>query len=1254
MELEKLQKRIQLLESNESTQYKQLTTKISNLTNNISDLALSFSKLEMNLFGTTSVSDAARSMNRELFLLSKYDAARTAISKQIHSIPKLPPVTMYDMDTIVNYYDAFTEPSKSRYFPQSRVFGIHLGDILSGKDPLTYNSIFNLSGSDSFLIHEYLKSIGLSDSKRDSYTLEINAKRVESADQLFSLSVSFSEFVILSQTLKLSSNELRILELSLHHVPVSQTITAAESQQPDFLLPSQNVVTKVALSRFCLRYLELNPNDVLNGAYRLANQIDFSTVNHFNYNPLSIFKPVENGDLQVLPYIFISERAICEGEPFSSLDTEFFTDIINDVLAITSDLKGCAGNLLVLECLIGSLFDNPQKNADEESVSEENLLGMMSYSISENAKAVASIIEKAVMVEESTVSLNLNSKFCYSVPPSIPTLSFADSWNPGRTWGNSSNGIYMVLKANEVKGWGGKNISLDFEYEFKNIKEGTNMHDYVRVQDNDETMILLHIVRQPPKVPLPKNSGQKNWTLDTRHPSVYVDKSSFSVESEYAPGYSVIIKRERTYAPQMYVDIKSENAFTTVSFSLLVLMKKALGKVDVSSSHDNNFVELDIYGVGAQSVLRFDSWKSIEYTTPLGEKYYGVISETDSFFPVDLGGRFYFWFDGAESAPTTSVCNCSLAVGIVPSPSGSVVYEYTKSGRTTSSTEQELFQGSTYSLDYYSEHTAVDGASPTMNRLDFKLRVNSDTASRSVETWLSKVEPSFPIKVPPEEWENDLERTTISRKSSDIRTCFYDSIAGKIVRGSLVLSVPMSNKLSGDIYEINPQLDDFENELASTKTVALRADAVSLANSYRLDQIDAKLKEMDDAAMIEFGLTMVSMFLPALGPVTVTMFKSLNKITSRMVGLSAQLLGSAMKKSSKAGLFLKMRRGLYDISSVQRNIGKASIEAGLIRKKLRRVPEYSKIEGDDASDLFLRDLNHVVFDPIEYQAYNIHYAYTYRKPPDGKVWSDILSHEMNYKTDVSGAVLTVYHRPLQCLPSPVREKLFKLATKGLDSGTIKGREKWLGTTIHPTHSYVSISYDYPDIKKNRILHNLTFTGIGDANPLGIVGSDLKAGIGTYHLVYELTGLNSITGARVMKLLPYSEAGYTSDDVYNIFKTMIGKEPPVNTTAERCWYSIAFHSRRRLHADKPIASTPISLDREMRLRQMLHMKDWKYNLLTKNCQDYAHSLYEYAKGGEVPTWMSETLQIEAFNHVAHTIDEMTTWPIGNTGLAHRVL
>ncbi|AKZ17731.1 structural protein P1, partial [Grapevine Cabernet Sauvignon reovirus] len=882
------------------------------------------------------------------------------------------------------------------------------------------------------------------------------------------------------------------------------------------------------------------------------------------------------------------------------------------------------------------IVSSPDFSADTGS------LNLLSEAIVANTRNITNILQNAIMYSEMTDSLDEQSFVSFpaqSICP--PKISYKDEWNPGKTNHDSYNSWLSIMNATKIANFrgDGDKPSFHMSFTYKN-DEVKNSPFLSRRLYEDEVKIV--------EIQLLMASG-----VQTKEETELVGRTYIDPQSDRDPGFRMPYESLRVYGntydpssggrhevyavscstPNMEVSVDSDHAVYVKELRCFVLFKNALNRVGLSGSGVTK-VELELYGLGLKGNYQFDSWNSTEYTCSDGKKYFGIFAQTME----GLGRRFIG--DYRFRVGPYMYCDTTL-IGV--SPLESTKWSHERKAKFEFETGKfPTYPGVKGNIDIalITEEGETGWDSwPYKGHFDFTI-INDLADKNSINMfWECQDLRAHYNSVDREVFHLARQNSRVSSVIDNEYMALSDTITGRILSLQLSLQIPITKVFLQELISTDQRFNDVEAAIASVRSIAEDSLTLSEQNEQRINEIENAVKAMESNASLDAGIQflgfMAEMTMPVMGKVLTIMAEQTAKLSS----VTARVLGKGLRKSCLASAMIANGAKSRGFEKSLSNIGRAAVETNILFRSIRKKPPSIPT---DTIDLFKADKNFVLYDPLEFQKFNIFSAQKKRLESDGIITGSMLNHSVSMKQDVSSSVLTVYHRPLGFLPDRISTLVHDLSTAGLSNADLTARERWLRKTIHPTHSYVTISYDYPVIATGKTRHVITYTGIGDANPGGLKTGDKAAGVGSYTLEYDVIGLSKSDGYRVMELRSHVDCGYTDDQCRSIYSTMFKREIPTHMSLQEAWEEIGAHSRRRTVIDTEIASTPVSLDREWRLRSMLEQKDWDYNLIFKNCQDYAHGLYYYAQGGPVPRWMSKKSQIQSYLDVSEKLDNLSTW------------
>nr|UHS71889.1 MAG: putative minor capsid protein [Cypovirus sp.] len=241
----------------------------------------------------------------------------------------------------------------------------------------------------------------------------------------------------------------------------------------------------------------------------------------------------------------------------------------------------------------------------------------------------------------------------------------------------------------------------------------------------------------------------------------------------------------------------------------------------------------------------------------------------------------------------------------------------------------------------------------------------------------------------------------------------------------------------------------------------------------------------------------------------------------------------------------------------------------------------------------------------------------------GSEWNDVEIQSMLHLRNLSNndrmlPTLNTYYRPLQILPKPIAEVLHNTTTNTQNFRNKLRYDAINATTRKPSHSFATYT-DYEFITPNTYRVKMTYFGIGEPNALGFPTGDKNAGIGGVHIGMDLFGVGA-NKTMILSPLNYTELGYTSQQVDNVFKTLFNRDRPNHMSHDNAWSMIHDGINTRILSSDMMHSTNVPDGAIGRvIRDMVdNPPNFNYNLLNRNCQDVTRDIILFATGRGMPT------------------------------------
>ncbi|ADO27686.1 structural protein P1 [Raspberry latent virus] len=1236
---------------------------IAKLTELIISQSKMLSHIQRDLYGIhqgdcSTADHIARNMN----LIFNHQRASEALARYIGSIPHSPQVGLYSYQSLKQYNHTLTDSTISSFCPSLKCFQIYLGEKFTGRIEESFESRIPMRGTDRILFSEAynIPRRQYFPIRNEAFTATISVKSSflhASKVMQYDVQISALGDIYFSQTFRIPKYKIGALEYYLSSCRGNDgyvlNARASGDQIFDVVTPNQVQV----YSEMCVIYHEVDlrfAEKVSAQSAEMRRVIVADTISvsdlggiafdpsHRVMNPDGTTSSDDEGLKWLVNYSMVEEN--------SNINLKNVSDTFG--MRFCSQLETAVRQRILASLFtmsVDSLLDfspsGGEVDLDSQSfLPESGSINLLSEAIVANTRSITQILSSAIMYSEVDEDMKDLPFVSRAIPCLLPRkVNFHDSWLPGPTSTNSFNAWLYLKDVGTTPNFRSKSDKPTFIMNCDIINECYIRRPsmVLRVHEDSDMIVEMHYV-----IKYLDSSPSPSITKATIMPSAIVHRDpglAMDVESlrvwgnTYAPsqGGRHELFSVASSTPNLQITVSEDQGICVEEIKCFVLFKNALNKIGLVEEKEN-LVSCESYGAGICGTSFFKAWNSTEYTTSDGRQYYGIFAIDEKLEANNIYGDFLLRLGPWKYHDKGLVGESSIL---------RTSSWYRRDG------EFEFDYGGMPTYDGVKGKikvtlTTADGETgwnewPYTGEYSFNLTSNlSDPTATSMFYSAPDVEKRY-SKVSGEvkRLAQKVSKAVVFSNESGSRCPWLDTITARVLSLRLSLKVPITKATSGDLISCDQRFNDVEATIAGTRAIAEEALSISERNEQRINEIDSALKAMEDQANFEAGIQMFAfaaeLSMPVMGKVLTIMAEQTAKLSS----VSARVIGKGLKGSSVATPLINLNARSKGVEKAFNSIGKASVETRVMFKSIKKAPP--KIDRPGI-DLFQTDKNFVLYDPLEFQKFNVFTAQKKSILGDGIIEGAGSNHKVAMKSDVTSSVLTVYHRPLQFLPKKISTAVHDLSVHGLSSVDLTARERWLRKTLHPTHSYVTISYDYPVVKTNKTRHVITYTGIGDSNPGGLRTGDKAAGVGTYSLEYDIIGLSKADGYRMMELRSHVDCGYTDEQCRNIYSTMFQRDVPSHMSLQEAWEEIGAHSRRRTVVDTEVASTPVSLDREWRLRSMLEQKDWEYNLLFKNCQDYAHGLYYYAQGGPVPKWISEKAQIQSYLDVSHRLDELSTW------------
>nr|WIL96136.1 P1 protein [Carrot reovirus 1] len=1240
----------------------EVNKKISQLTEIIINQARTIARIQRDLYGVHEADcSSADHISRNMTRVFQHQLANEKLRAYISTIPHSPAIGLFDYTAISQYNKLLTPETLANYCPSLKGVQLYIGEKILGRVEQTLEIRLDMSGTDRILFSEAygIQSSAYLPIQSEVFTTTITIRSVpdnRTKCMKYAIQISALGDVYFDQVFSLPRNKIAAVQYMLLNCKGRDGHTlnrlADKDCSFDIVTPNEYLIHAemlVAYHEVDLVYAE--DLKVVTSSFDrvvIGDRIGANEVKGRALDPLQISgshatnsqETPNQPESWLVGYSLIEENSNINLQNVGSDFGDRYCDHIKQVL-----MKKVSATLLTLS--VDSILDF---DASGQHISlqgpdfapENGSLGMLSEAIVANTRNITNILQNAIMYTEMRDSLSVQPFHSFQTPSLCPRrVSYSDTWTPGSTPRDSYNAWLCIKDANKIVNFrtNGDKPSFKMLFNVRNDEFKTRPYITRRLYEDENKIVEAQLVlqcdngeRDPPSLVGSTYISPQGG----RDPGFVMPYESLRVNGNtYDPSFG---GRHELYSfscqePNMSVNVGLNDAVYVAEFKCFVLFKNALNRVGLASTGSNRVV-LEGYGLGLKSNYHFTAWNSTEYTCSDGKKFFGIFSTADNFVQTKFDGEYRFRVGPYEYTDPVLVGESDI---------DSTKWSHERKGKFDFQVNRfPACPGIKGTVDVYLKteegETGWD-AWPYSGYFNFSLMNDLSDQNSSITLCQCPSLNTHYSKLPEEVLTKARKVSRVIDIDVQPSMVMVDTVTMRVCSLELALQIPITKNFLQELISTDQRFNDVEATIASVRSIAEDSLTLGQQNEQRINEIENTVRAMEAQAELDAGIQFfgfaVEMAMPVMGKVLTIMAEQTSKLSS----VTARVLGKGLKKSVLADSMICYGAKSRGVEKSLSNIGRAAVETNVLFRSIKKKPPSLP---STTVDLFTEDKNFVLYDPLEFQKFNIFSAQKRIDPGVSSFAGSVLNHSVTMKQDISSSTLTVYHRPLGFLPERISTLVHNLSTAGLSDADLTARERWLRKTVHPTHSYVTISYDYPIVSTGKTRHVITYTGIGDANPGGLKTGDKAAGVGSYTLEYDVVGLSKVDGYRVMELRSHVECGYTDDQCKSIYYTMFKRTIPEHMSLQEAWEEIGAHSRRRTVIDTEIASTPVSLDREWRLRSMLEQKDWDYNLIFKNCQDYAHGLYYYAQGGPVPKWMSTKSQIQSYLDVSDRLDRLSTW------------
>ncbi|AKP18608.1 VP2 [Lutzomyia reovirus 1] len=222
---------------------------------------------------------------------------------------------------------------------------------------------------------------------------------------------------------------------------------------------------------------------------------------------------------------------------------------------------------------------------------------------------------------------------------------------------------------------------------------------------------------------------------------------------------------------------------------------------------------------------------------------------------------------------------------------------------------------------------------------------------------------------------------------------------------------------------------------------------------------------------------------------------------------------------------------------------------------------------------------------------------------------------------------SIYFRPLASLPTGIGNYAHRKIT--LSSVHANGKAAQLAQlkTTYPSHAYCV--FQEPRRIDGKFKLDEHIIGIGELNIQGTPTGDTNAGIGAFRIRHDIIGADISQGMEkarlITRLTPYTESGYTDDQMRKIYKVWMGNRTDLTLSPAEMYRRLSIYADcMRLNSTNTQQFNLPDTSRLNALQLLMHdPPKWKYNIFNRNCQNMAYELRNYVLFGETnKTWTAE--------------------------------
>ncbi|UCZ39215.1 B spike [Taro reovirus 1] len=1175
-----------------------------------------------------------------------YQRARIATSQFILSIPKFPIYNVYNCEQLEDYNRLVL--NRSEIIPQFRSISFLLGYEIIGAGDHEMNVKLPLNKSEVSVIENMFSSTSMkveSNGRKGSLWINVVTKfdslnNIQTCDVL----VVVGSSQIYAQRFRIPIINVVSVEFSIiadfYHTSTAQSSTQLQISQVDGELKYNGYLFQARAQQISLTPA---PAHHVQTIQNITKQADAKHLSHLSCDYDYKFEVDITTDDKC---VFINR--ICLGESneliTSNATEQSLANQFDHVWQSFSNKTGMEIASQLMSLANEHMYVRNEHNRAEfggavEMLENQSLTSGITEALLANTKAIGLLLEHAVLAKEEKIEVKSSEVLYHKTVPFIPRIvSWSGSYKPSSSdylsEFNWINVRHFDELSEDVKRR--QSVTVNFQGTWIIPKERWLRTVIFTCYQNAQIAIVLSVdftytdgdvptvVQALKRTRIDGHEVESNpWN------ALALDMRTSALQRSSADRKGITVYGEKKISPALKIPVTEEAAVKVEAIKILVVSKDSV--LPISANQLAVKVSISLGDLSGDVIC--GNFSEVEYTDNDGYKHYGVGGNgicNDVIGKVIFTGNAGLFIGGVVESDAKRGTGFSYGVtqysaratGQVSIDDG---YPGTVNCKTVVETDS-LWSTTSSGFDLRNLGMKTSGLFG-IDSFDYTIKNTYAVAGsglKLVRTFKHLNEESKSTSAP----------NGKSLASQDLISSI--KVSGVECRGGIVVTRSAEN-IPSSVYSWNTRIEDLALAIRLTSDLAMDANIRSQENAFRLTEVESAVKQIETQLLIGGIMDGLTIFAK---PLSGAMKAGINIARAAMINMSRfgfRLLAAGLARSAfqKAisGL-IGTRRG-YDL---WKNLGPSTVEVGVILKAAgKRRPSVPEL----TTDLYKADVNFILADPLEFTKYNIASRYGGKTEGFGELINEV--ERLHIGGDVGSHVVTVFHRKLNCIPDSISKLLFKWSTSGLSQRSLKARESWVRTTVHPTHSYVTISYDYVVPKTGANRKVICFAGVGDPNPCNLPTGDKNAGIGSYILEFDILGLDHGSGVKVLKLRGWKECGYNEEQVWSIYKGLKERvEHGKALIVDDAWEVIARTSHRRVMDDLAVISTPISYDRQKALEIMLRQNDFSYNLVMNNCQDFTRGIYNYSRGGPIPDFITRETRAEMMASTVTHYKEICTW------------